>query len=183
MNSKEILMILISKTDMKTLTFALLTLFLLSCESDKKRLSKIEKECSAKTKIEGFNISFFGYFPKDADSIYIQIKRGDQIIQNYRDKIPDIISDSLRHQRNYLVKNEIRLTDTVFIKIKNEPAKKIYDFKYLVRPHYTMMNKDWGCDFYELKVDGKIREGAAVDYTAKNWKILEKKDFKKYFTP
>lgn len=183
MNLKETLTKLISKTDMKRLAFALLTLFLLSCESDKERLSKIEKECSAKTTIEGFNISLFGYFPKDADSIYIQIKRGDQIIQNYHDKIPDAVVDSLRHQRNYMVKNEIYLTDTVFVKIKHEPAKKIYDFKYLVRYHYTMMNKDWGCDFYELKVDGKIKEGATVDFTAKNWKILDKKDFKKYFYP
>ncbi|MGG5210865.1 hypothetical protein ACQWU4_18245 [Chryseobacterium sp. MIQD13] len=159
-----------------------ITLLLLSCESDKERLSKIEKECAAKTKIDGFTISFFGYFPKDADSIDIQIKRGDNMIQNYSDKISDMISDSLRHQRNYLVKNEILLTDTVFVKIKNEPAKKIYGFKYLVRSHYTMMNKDWGCDFYELTTDGKISEGATVNFTAENWKILDRKDFKNYYS-
>lgn len=166
---------------LQNIFLAFITIVLLSCENDKERLSKIEKECSAKTKVDGFNISFFGYFPKDADSVNIQIKRENQIIRNYNDKIPDAISDSLRHQRNYLVKNEILLTDTVFVKIKNEPAKKIYGFKYLVRAHYTMMSKDWGCDFYELTIDGKVSEGASVHFTAKSWKILEKKDFKNYY--
>jgi hypothetical protein len=165
----------------QTIILVLASLSILSCESDKERLSKVEKECVAKTKIEGFNISFFGYFPKDADSLNIQIKRGDHLIQSYRDKISDVISDSLRHQRNYFVKNEILLTDTVFVKIKNEPIKKIYDFKYLVRAHYTMMNKDWGCDFYELKVDGEISDGASVYFTAKEWKILNKNEFKNYY--
>ncbi|PQA92458.1 hypothetical protein B0A69_15620 [Chryseobacterium shigense] len=171
----------ILKNEMKNLSFALMILCLLSCESDKEKLAKVEKECASKTKIDGFTISFFGYFPKDADSVHIQIKRGDQIVQKYYDKIPDAISDSLRNQRSYFVKNEIYLTDTVFVKIKNEPAKKIYGFKYLVRPHYTMMNKGWGCDFYELTVDGEISEGAAVHFTTKNWKIIEKKDFRAYY--
>ncbi|MCT2407475.1 hypothetical protein NZD88_07990 [Chryseobacterium antibioticum] len=181
MNLKEISMKLASKTDMKNLIFVLMALCFISCESDKEKLAKVEKECAAKTKIDGFNVSFFGYFPKDADSVHIQIKRGNQIIQNYHDKIPTAIFDSLRNQRNYLVKNELLLTDTVFVKIKNEPAKKIYGFKYLVRSHYTMMNKGWGCDFYELNVDGEISEGAAVHFTAKNWKIIEKKDFRNYY--
>lgn len=165
----------------KTIVLILTTTLFISCESDKERLAKVKKECVAKTKIEGFNISFFGYFPKDADSVHIQIKRGNHIIQNYRDKIPNAIFDSLRNQRNYLVKNEILLTDTVFVKIKNEPVKSIYGFKYLVRPHYTMMNKGWGCDFYELTVDGEISEGTAVYFTAKNWKIIEKKNFRAYY--
>lgn len=166
---------------LQTTFLVLITLLLLSCESDKDRLAKAEKECAAKTKIDGFHISFFGYFPKDADSINILIKRGNQTIRKYSDKIPDVISDSLRHQRNYFVKDEIHLTDTVFVNIKNKPAKKIYGFKYFVRPHYTMMSKDWGCDFYELKADGKTSEGAVVDFTAENWKILEKKDFRNYY--
>ncbi|MBL1219457.1 hypothetical protein JET18_01330 [Chryseobacterium sp. L7] len=166
---------------MKPMFFVLLGVFLLSCESDKERLAKIEKECSAKTQIDGFNISFFGYFPKEADSIHIKIKRGDQIIKEYSDKIPETISDSLRHLRNYSLKNDILLTDTVFVSIKNEPVKKIYDFKYLVRPHYTMMNKDWGCDFYELSIDSKKSTGASVDFMNSNWKILERKNFKDYY--
>lgn len=166
---------------MKNLAFVLTAVFLLSCESDKEKLSKAEKECAAQTKIDGFPVSFFGYSPKDADSIHIKIKRGDQVIKSYSDKIPDLISDSLRHQRNYFVKNEILLTDTVFVKIKSEPVKKIYAFKYLVRSHNTMMNKDWGCDFYELIVDGKVSQGAMVDFTVKNWKIIERKDFGNYY--
>ncbi|SHG49862.1 hypothetical protein [Chryseobacterium vrystaatense] len=181
MSSKEILMIPILKTDMKNIPLVFILLLLLSCESDKERLAKVEKECSAKTAIDGFNISFFGYFPKDADSVGITIKRGNQIIKNYTDKIPDVISDSLRNQRNYILKNDLLLTDTVFIKIKNEPVKKIYDFKYLVRSHYTMMSKGWGCDFYEMKIDGKIIQSPSVDFTAKNWKIIEKKDFRYYY--
>lgn len=166
---------------MKSMFFVLMGVFLLSCESDKERLAKIEKECSAKTQIDGFNISFFGYFPKEADSIHIKIKRGDQIINEYSDKIPETISDSLRHLRNYSLKNDILLTDTVFVSIRNEPVKKIYDFKYLVRAHYTMMNKDWGCDFYELSIDGKKSTGASVDFMNSNWKILERKNFKDYY--
>lgn len=165
----------------KFLCLSLIIPLLLSCESDKERLAKIEKECSAKTQIDGFNISFFGYFPKEADSIHVKIKRGDQIINEYSDKIPETISDSLRHLRNYFVKNDILLTDTVFVSIKNEPVKKIYDFKYLVRPHYTMMNKDWGCDFYELSIDGKKSTGTSVDFMNSNWKILERKNFKDYY--
>ncbi|KFF22892.1 hypothetical protein [Chryseobacterium sp. JM1] len=165
----------------KNIALILTAVFLLSCESDKEKLSKAEKECAAQTKIDGFPVSFFGYFPKDADSIYVKIKRGDQLIKNYSDKIPDLISDSLRHQRNYFIKNEILLTDTVFVKIKSEPVKKIYGFKYLVRSHNTMMNKDWGCDFYELIVDGKVSQGATVDFSVKNWKIIDKKEFRKYY--
>lgn len=166
---------------MKHAFFVLISLLLLSCESDKEKLAKIEKECSAKTQIDGFNISFFGYFPKEVDSIHIKIKRGHQIIKEYRDKIPETISDSLRHLRNYSLKSNILLTDTVFVSIKNEPVKKIYDFKYMVRAHYTMMNKDWGCDFYELSIDGKKSTGASVDFTNRNWKILERKSFKNYY--
>ncbi|AZA80762.1 hypothetical protein C1637_11935 [Chryseobacterium lactis] len=159
----------------------LLLLCCFSCESDEAKLARAEKECAAKTKIDGLTISFFGYFPKDVDSVSIQIKRGNNIVKNYSDPIPTIISDSLRHQRTYYLKNEIKLTDTVFIKIKNEPVKKLYDFKYLVRAHFTMMNRNWGCDFYELKADGKVYEGSTFDITRKNWKIIERKDFKNYY--
>ncbi|MFN1216805.1 hypothetical protein ACKW6Q_07425 [Chryseobacterium kwangjuense] len=171
----------ISETDMKRLALILMGIFLLSCESDQEKLAKAEKDCAAKNKIDGFTISFFGYFPKDADSIHIKIKRGNQIIKSYTDKIPETISDSLRHLRNYSLKNNILLTDTVFVSIKNEPVKKIYDFKYMVRAHYTMMNKNWGCDFYELSIDGKKSTGASVDFTNRNWKILERKSFKNYY--
>ena len=44
-----------------------------------------------------------------------------------------------------------------------------------------MLNKNWGCDFYELKVNGKVSTGAAVDFKNKAWKIIEKKDFKNYY--
>ena len=134
-----------------------------------------------KTKIDGFSISFFGYFPKEADSLNIKIKRGGKFVYNYNDEIPRKIYDSLRHLRYYDVNKEIYLSDTVFVKIKNEKAKKISDFKYLVRPQRTMLKKDWVCDFYELKVDDIIQEGGSVSFINKNWKFIQKNEFKKYY--
>jgi hypothetical protein len=156
-------------------------LFLVGCESDEQKMAKAEKECAQKKNIDRLNISFFGYFPKDADTVQIKIKRGNKIIENYNDTIPHRISDSLRHIRYYDINKQIALTDTVWVKIKNEPAKKIYGFKYMVRPHFTMMNSGWGCDFYELVVDGKTNEGAFVNFHKKNQKIIDRKDFKNYY--
>lgn len=163
----------------------LLITCLFSCEN-KKELSekkqKIESECLSRKSISGFTVSFFGYFPNDANEISIKIKRNGKIIKDYKDFIPKEISDSMRHLRNYYVENEIYLSDTVFLKIKNEPQKVITDFKYQVMPHNSMLNKDWGCDFYELKVNGEIKEGGNVEFIKKNWKIIDKSAFKTYYS-
>lgn len=163
------------------LLLLLMGIFFLTYESDDARLAKIEKECTARNTIQELSISFFGYFPKDADSIDIKIKRGNTIIKEYTDKIPDKIADSLRHQRYYSIKDEILITDTLFLKIKNEPVKKIYGFQYTVVPHYTMMNKNWGCELGKLTINGKENEGAYIDFTRKNFTMPERKDFKDYY--
>lgn len=157
-------------------------LFFISCESDTSKIERAEKECKSKTSIDGFNVSFYGYFTEDADSIQIKIKRGNQIIDVYQDLIPHEVSDSIRHLRDYYVERKINLTDTVFLKIKNEPEIAVSDFKYLVRPNFGMMKRDWGCDFYELKVNGEISEGAHVAFTKKGWDFVEREDFKKYYS-
>lgn len=40
----------------------------------------------------------------------------------------------------------------------------------------------WGCDFYELKVNGEISEGAPVAFTKKGWDFVEKEDFQNYYS-
>lgn len=165
------------------LTFILAFIFV-ACETDQDRFERAEKECANQTKIDGFAVSFFGYFPEDADSINIKIKRNGKFISEYDDIIPQEITDSLRHQRNYFLKNDILLTDTVLVKIKDEAEKTITDFTYSVRPHFTMMSKDWGCDFYDFKVDGIAVEGATVMFTHKNWdwEKIDHHNYKNYYS-
>ena len=150
-------------------------------ESDSIKISKAENECSKKTSIDELRISFFGYFSEDVDSIQIKIKRSDTIAESYTDVVPQRIQDSLRHLREYKIDKQILLTDTVFLKIKNEPVKKVYGFKYFVRPHFTMYCSGWGCDFYELIVNEKVVSGQNVDFMKKGWDIIEYKDFKQYY--
>lgn len=161
----------------------ILAFIFVACETDQDRFEKAEKECASQTKIDGFAVSFFGYFPEDADSINIKIKRNGKFISEYDDVIPQEITDSLRHLRNYFVKNEILLTDTVLVKIKGEAAKTVTDFKFSIRPHFTMMSKDWGCDFYELKVDGIVVEGATVMFTHKkwDWEKIDRHNYQNYY--
>lgn len=164
--------------------FLILPFLFVACETDQDRFEKAEKECANQTKIDGFAISFFGYFPEDADSINIKIKRNGKFILEYDDIVPQEITDSLRHQRNYFVKNEILLTDTVLLKIKGEADKIITDFTYSVRPHFTMMSKDWGCDFYDFKVDGIAVEGATVMFVKKDskWQSIDRYNYQNYYS-
>ena len=163
----------------------LLTTFLLtSCfdvESDEIKIARAEKECSEKTKVEGLSIFFYGYFKQDADSIQIQIKRKNDIVQAYKDRIPEMVEDSIRHLRHYDFNKEILLTDTLFVSVSTEPVKKIYDFKYIVRPHFSMTNHNWGCDFYQLTVDGEVEEGGTIAFTKSSWKFVDRKDFQTYY--
>lgn len=170
------------KNRLSNILTAISFLLFISCESDADKIARAEKECAAQTSIDGFNVSFYGYFPEDVDSIQVKIKRGNQIVEAYRELIPHKISDSIRHLRDYYVERKINLTDTVFLKIKNEPEIAVSDFKYLVRPHFGMMKRDWGCDFYELKVNGEISEGAHVAFTKKGWDFVEREDFQNYYS-
>ena len=57
----------------------------------------------------------------------------------------------------------------------------MYDFKYFVRPHFTMTDSNWGCDFDELTIDGKISEGGIAYFTKKGWRILSDQQLKDYY--
>ncbi len=151
-------------------------------ESDETKKARAEKECSQKTEINGLVVSFFGYFPQEADSVEVQIKRNNEIIEHYIDKIPEKVEDSLRHLRHYMINKKIALSDTLVLKIKNDAEKKVYDFQYEVRAQSTMLNRNWACVFYKLTIDGKMKEGKAVDFMKKKWTIIERKDFKMYYT-
>ncbi len=168
----------------KFFTAIIIALSFLSCintKKDNRKIAAAEKECSLKKDIAGLDIRFYGYFKSEADSINIKIKRGNQLVENYNDKISEKIEDSLRHMRRYEISKNILLTDTVLIKIKSEPDKKIYDFKYLVRPHFSMTTRNWGCDFYQLTIDGSTKTGNQVSIIKSSWKKLEKKDFGSYY--
>ncbi len=149
---------------------------------DKKKIALAEIECAQTIKINRLPISLYGYFPDEADSIHVKIKRDAKIVENFIEKIPDQITDSLRHIREYMLNREIMLTDTVFLRINRSTEKKVYNFRYLVRPHFTMLSSGWGCDFYELTVDGKIEEGGDVHITKPGWDIINREDLKVYYT-
>lgn len=162
----------------------ILIFILTSCQdtlSDQEKIALAEKECGQKTSIDRLYVLFYGYFPDEADTIFIKIKRGDSIYDSYTDKIPTIIRDSLRHLREYEIKRTILLSDTVILKIKSEPEKKVYGFKYLVRPHFTMFSSNWGCDFYESTIDGKVNEGDVIAIIKKGWGIIDRKDVRNYY--
>ena len=148
---------------------------------DKEKIALAEKECSQKTKVDQITIRFYGYFQSEADSINVKIKRGDKIVENFSEKIPEKITDSLRHLREYTLNKEILLTDTLFLKIKNTTVKKVYNFKYLVRPHFTMLSHGWGCDFYELTVDGKVINGGNIEFMKQGWDIIDRSSFNNYY--
>lgn len=153
----------------------------LSCETESENLRKAEEECRNKKTIEGLNISFYGYFPEDADTVHVRIKRSGNFVEEYSDRIPDMISDSVRHIRRYYLNKEIELNDTVYLSIDNEPVKMISGFNYVVRPHFSMLKKAYGCDLFELYTDGKLVEGAVVEFRHKNWDFVEKEDFDEYY--
>jgi hypothetical protein len=167
----------------KVVVLMIYVLLFCACNNtnDQEKIAQAEKDCAQKTKIDALHISFFGYFPDEADSINVKIKRGNQIIADFNEKIPLMIVDSLRHLREYTIQKEILLTDTVILKIKNETEKKAYHFKYMVRPHFTMSNCAYACEYYEVTVDNKVIEGGGVDFMKKGFEIPIRKNFKEYY--
>lgn len=163
------------------LPLIIIVAFLFSCESDEAKLARIEKECAARDKIQGLAINFMGYFPKDADSVQIMIKRGKETIKNYTDTIPKRIIDSSQHLRNYVIMDELNVKDTLLIKIKNEPVKKISNFHFIVKSHYTMMGKNWGCELRGFRMNGIENEGYSIQIMKKEFNILDREKFKSYY--
>ena len=155
-----------------------------SCKSNEEKRAIAQMECSKKTKIDGLNVNFMGYFPYEADSINVKIKRGNKLIEDFNDKIPDTIEDSLRHLRVYLLNKEILLTDTVIFKIKNEPEKKAYNFKYFARAPYNMFNSNaYSCYYSEVTVNSKIMENGLIMFMKLGFDTvrLERENFRQYY--
>lgn len=77
------------------------------------------------------------------------------------------MTDSSRNQRNSSIIQKISLNDTIILTFKNDEKHFLTDFKYIVRPHFTMMSKNWGCDFYELKINNNIQTGGVASFVKK----------------
>ncbi|KLT66312.1 hypothetical protein [Pedobacter sp. BMA] len=144
--------------------------FFVACESDEKKFARAERECSQKNSVDQLDVSLFGYSYDDADSVSIKIQRDGKIIADYKDALPKKYFDSLRHQRYYTIKKNILLTDTLMVKIAKEPIRKIYGFSYAVKPHFTMMNRDFGCEFNSFVMDGEIVNESTVRVVNKSAK-------------
>jgi hypothetical protein len=144
--------------------------FFVACESDEKKFVRAERECYQKNSMDQLDGSLFGYSYDDVDSVSIKIQRGGKIIADYRDALPKKYFDSLRHQRYYTIKKNILLTDTLMVKTANEPTKKIYGFSYAVKPHFTMMNRDFGCEFSSFVIDGELVNESTLSLVNKSAK-------------
>ena len=145
----------------KALCF-ILPLFFMACESEHEKFARAERECSQKTSIDKLELSLYGYSYEDANSVCIKIQRSGKIIADYMDTIPKKFNDPSRLRRDYTIKKNILLTDTLMVKIADEPAKKLYGFSYAVQPHFSMMDRDYGCEFSSFVADGTIVKESTV---------------------
>lgn len=155
---------------LKKAVWFIVPLFFIACESDKEKFAQAERECSQKNSIDKLELNFFGYSSKEANSVSIKIQRSDKIIEDYMDTIPKKFSDSIRLRRNYTIKKNILLTDTLMVKIADEATKKIYGFGYAVQPHFSMMDRNYGCEFSSFVEDGKIMKESTVVFTKRKSK-------------
>lgn len=147
---------------LKQALLVIVLLLLIACESDQAKFARAEKECSQKNSIDKLEVSVYGYSPKNENSIAVKILRSGKIIADYQDTITKKYFDSLRLRRDYTIARNILLTDTVIVKVANGPTKKLYGFTYAVKPHYAMMNHNFGCEFSSYIEDGKKFEERSV---------------------
>lgn len=147
---------------LKTTLWFIVPMFFISCESDKEKFARAERECAEKNSIEKLEVSLYGYSVKDASLVSIKIKRSGELIEDYQDTISTKFSDSSRLRRDYTIRKNILLTDTVMVTIANEPARKIYGFSYAVNPHFTMMDSNFGCEFSSFIMDGEMLNESTV---------------------
>ena len=152
---------------MKKAIYFIVPLFFIACESDKEKFERAARECSQKNSIENLELSFYGYSTMDANSVSIKIQRGGKIIKDYKDTIPKKFTDSLRLRRDYTIKQNILLNDTLLVKIADEPTKKLYGFSYAVQAHFSMMDRNYGCTFSSFTENGKIMKDYRVVFTKK----------------
>lgn len=147
----------------------LLIFVLIGCQTKKdeeNKLKQAKNECKNKKDIEGLELYFFNYEYEEISKIDVEI-RG---LKNKKIaiKVPEKMTDSSRNQRNSNINQKISLKDTVILTFKNNEKYFLTDFKYIVRPHFTMMSKNWGCDFYELKINNHTQSGGVASFTKKD---------------
>jgi hypothetical protein len=145
---------------------------------------KTEKECAEKKDVgQDIYFDFHGYFHEDLDSIDICIKRINGAVFCYPFKIPEEIDDSMRHERSFRLNTEILLSDTLYVKIKNEPVTKMYGFKYKAILYNQKFDHYYDCDLSAM-VNGEPanKGGNCIHFWKKGFEILDsKKDFKTYY--
>jgi hypothetical protein len=111
----------------------------------------------------------------------VKIKRASAIIDSFPVEIPTLVIDSIRHLRECEFKRKILLSDTIYMKIENEPLKKVYGFNYHVHPQFAKFSHNWACSFDELVIDGVMKEGVDLYFEKKGFNFINRKDFKSYY--
>ncbi len=144
--------------------FCFLFIFI-SCQTKKDEEYKLEQaknECENKKSIEGIELYFFNYKYEEISRIDVEI-RGTQK-KTFTIVVPEKMIDSSRNQRASSIIQKISLNDTVVLNFKNNEKYFLSGFKYIVRPHFAMLSKNWGCDFYELKVNNNLQNGGVASF-------------------
>ncbi|MBN8702314.1 MAG: hypothetical protein J0M08_04570 [Bacteroidetes bacterium] len=140
---------------------------LISCdtESYQSKKAKTEKMCKEMTSIENLDFVFCDYLPEDIDSLFICIKsvsgKQECKIDTIRKKIINQEEKDIRICYN--LNQKILLTDTLFIKLKNEPVKKIYGFEYGVFGGRDMLGSHFWCGLESLVVNDQIQPIGGFD--------------------
>ena len=163
--------------------FLVSTLLLHSCSGNynEGKTAQVENECAAKTSINGLDISFNGYFTAEADSIFIRIKSTDNTSVSFVQPISGEIIDSSSHLRQYRLDHSLLLSDTLFLKIRSEPEKKVYGFSYAVKEHLRRIKNTWECDFSGMTIDGTKQEDTLVSFRKKGFNTVKRRDFGMYY--
>lgn len=162
-------------SNLNKIFFLLFTgLLYFSCNTinEQQKLTTIQDQCATKKHIDGFLISFLGYAYEEIKVIEI-IKSSDKKNTIMLD-VPEKIRDSLRMSRHVFFKNVIALNDTVILSFPNQETHILTNFQYQVRPHFSMGSKDYGCDFYQMDIDGKTEMGGTAFFIKKGFQIKSK---------
>ena len=158
----------------KILFLLLISILHASCNTvnEQTKLADTQEQCATKKHIDGFPISFLGYTYEEIKTINI-IKSSDKT-NTITLEVPEKIRDSLRMQRQVFFKNIIALNDTVMLSFPNQETHILTNFQYQVRPHFSMGSKDYGCDFYQMDIDGKKAIGGTASFIKKGFQIKSK---------
>lgn len=150
----------------------LLTSFFFSCESKNslnKKRQKVEEYCRNKKYINQIDINFLGYSYHEISEISVEISGTQK--KKFSFTVSERIVDSIRELRTSFINQKINIKDTITLTFPNKERFILTDFRYKVRPHFTMMSKNWGCDFYAIKINNVIEEGGSATFIKKGFNI------------